>query len=180
MTEMIDAIDSKIINLLQKDGRIPSTKIARGLGISEATVRNRIQRLIQEGIIQIVAVGNPFKLGFGIVGTIKINIDIKKVDNVMNELMKIDELWYLALATGGTDIDTEFNAKSLDDLHGLIFERINKIDGVIRTETSLIMRYVKRRYDWGTAIDEERRAEMSSQRTTKTRIASDGKHGRRH
>ena len=110
MTEMIDAIDSKIINLLQKDGRIPSTKIARGLGISEATVRNRIQRLIQEGIIQVVAVGNPFKLGFGIVGTIKINIDdpesIKTLDFVAvgfnnNEIIDIGTIADPALPNMG-------------------------------------------------------------------------------
>jgi hypothetical protein len=56
-------------------------------------------------------------------------------------------------STGGTGIDTEFVVKSLDELNELIFENINKIDGIIKTETSLFLKYIKRQYDWGTAIN---------------------------
>ncbi|MBW2120800.1 MAG: Lrp/AsnC family transcriptional regulator [Deltaproteobacteria bacterium] len=149
----LDKIDSKIIGLLQKNGRLPTTQIAKELGISETTVRKRLDRLIEEEFIQVVAVGNPFKLGFGIVGTIKISIDIKEVENVIRELQKLHEVWYIAVTTGATDIDIEFNTRSLEDLHDLVYEKINKIDGIIRTETMLIIRYAKRRYDWGTALD---------------------------
>ena len=148
----LDAIDSEIIRLLQKDGRATNIHIAKTIGISEATVRNRLHRLIDERIIQIVAVCDPFRIGFGIVGNIKINIDAKKVNTILYELTKLPDVWYIALTTGGSDIDIDFNVQSLDDLRGLVYDKVNKIDGIIRTETSVIMDFVKRKYDWGTAF----------------------------
>ncbi len=149
----LDRIDCQMIELLQKDGRISNIDIAKKIGMSEATVRTRLNRLIDEEYIQIVAVSNPMKLGFKIVGSIRIHVDIKKMNSIIVELKKLKPLWFIVQTTGGTGIDTEFVAKSLDELNSLIFEKINKIDGVIRTETSLMLKYIKRQYDWGTAIN---------------------------
>ena len=148
----LDSVDCQMIELLQKDGRISNTEIAKRIGISEATVRTRLNRLIDEEFIQIVAVSNPIKLGFDIVGNIRIHVDIKKMDSIIKELKKLKPLWFIVQTTGGTGIDTEFVVKSLDELNELIFERINKIDGIIKTETSLFLKYIKRQYDWGSAI----------------------------
>ena len=148
----LDPVDCQMIQLLQKDGRIPNTEIAKNMGISEATVRTRLNRLIDEKYIQIVAVSDPIKLGFDIVGNIRIHVEIKKMDKIIKELSKLKPLWFIVQTTGGTGIDTEFVVKSLDELNELIFENINKIDGIIKTETSLFLKYIKRRYDWGTAI----------------------------
>ncbi len=152
-TEKIDKIDCKIINLLQKNGRLPNTTIAKKLGISESTVRTRLNRLIKEEFIQIVAVSNPIKLGFQIIGNIRMHVDIKKTENVIRELSKLDPIWFIVQTTGGTDIYAEFIVKSLDELNSLGFDKINKIDGIIRTDTSLILKFIKRKYDWGTAFD---------------------------
>jgi len=149
----IDAVDCRMIELLQKDGRISHTEIAKSIGISEATVRTRLQRLIQEEYIQIVAVSNPLKLGYEVVGTIRIHVDIKKMDRIIRELKTIKALWHIVQTTGGTGIDTEFVLKSLDELNRLIFDQINRIDGVLRTETTLFLNYIKREYDWGTALE---------------------------
>ncbi len=148
----LDRIDCLMIELLQKDGRISNIDIAKKISMSEATVRTRLNRLIEEEYIQIVAVSNPMKLGFKIVGSIRVHVDIKKMDSIIVELKKLKPLWFIVQTTGGTGIDAEFVARSLDDLNCLIFEKINKIDGVIRTETSLMLKYIKRQYDWGTAI----------------------------
>jgi len=153
MKGKIDQTDCKIIELLQKDGRMPNTMIAKKLGISEATVRSRLNRLTKEEYIQIVAVSNPLKLGFEVVGMLKIDVDIKKIDTVSKELSKIDQIWYIVHATGSAYIYAEFNAKSIDDLNDVIANRINKIDGLLKTETSLVLKFVKRRYDWKTAIE---------------------------
>jgi len=153
MRANIDKTDCKIIEWLQKDGRMPNTLIAKKLGISEATVRTRLNRLIKEEYIQIVAVSNPLKLGFEIVGSIKIKADLKKLDSVSEELSRIHQMWYIAHVTGAHDIEAEFNAKSVDDLNDFLFKKVQKIDGVIATETSLNVKFVKRRYDWKTAID---------------------------
>ena len=147
----IDHIDYNIISLLQKDGRLPNSTIARELGISEATVRSRLKRLLNEGFIQIVAVSNPIKLGFEITGIIGISVDSKKLDIVTQELNKLAPVWYVVKTTGNVDIYTEFVLQSIDELNDLIYNKINKIDGVIRTETSIILEFLKRRYDWGTA-----------------------------
>ncbi len=149
----LDRIDCEMIRLLQKDGRIANTDIAKQIGISEATVRTRLNRLIQEEYIQIVAVSNPIKLGFDIVGTIRIHAEVKKLDHIIKELKKLKPLWFIVHTTGGTGIDAEFIVKSLDELNSLIFEKLYKIDGIIKTDTSLITKYIKRQYDWGTAID---------------------------
>jgi len=147
-----DSVDCQMIELLQKDGRISNTDIAKKIGISEATVRTRLNRLIEEEYIQIVAVSNPIKLGFKIVGILRIQVDIDKIESVTKELSKFQSIWFVVHTTGGSDIYTEFVAKSLDELNDLIFNKIYKIKGVVRTETSLILKYIKRRYDWGTAI----------------------------
>ena len=149
----LDPVDCQMIQLLQKDGRISNTEIAKNIGISEATVRTRLNRLIEEEYIQMVAVSNPIKLGFDIVGNIRIHVEIKKMDKIIRELKKFKPLWFIVQTTGGTGIDTEFVVKSLDELNDLIFEKINKIDGILKTETSLFLKYIKRQYDWGTAID---------------------------
>ena len=150
--KMLDQIDCRMIELLQKDGRIPNTDIAKEIGISEATARSRLNRLIEEGYIQIVAVSNPIKLGFKIVGILRIKVDITKIEKVTKELSKIKSIWFIVHATGDSDIYTEFVARSLDELNDIIFNKVYKIDGIVRTETSLILKYIKRRYDWGTAI----------------------------
>lgn len=149
----IDRIDCEMIQLLQKDGRLSNTEIAKKIGISEATVRTRLNRLIEEEYIQIVAVSNPIKLGFEIVGIIRVYADVKKMEHIIKELKKLKALWSIVHTTGGTGMDAEFVVKSLDELNELIFEKIYKIDGILRTETSLITKYIKRDYDWGTALD---------------------------
>lgn len=149
----IDKIDCKMIELLQKDGRISNTDIAKKIGISEGTVRTRLNRLIKEQYIQIVAVSNPMKLGFNIVGGIRIHVDTKKMDHVISELKKLKELWFMVHTTDGTCIDSEFIVKSLEDLNVLLLEKINHIDGITRLETSIFMKYIRRSYDWGTALE---------------------------
>ncbi len=150
----LDRVDREMIRLLQKDGRIPNTEIAKIIGISEATVRSRLNRLTSENIIQIVAVSNPLKIGFEIVGIIRIHAEIKKIDHITRELEALPEVWFIVHATGGSDIYTEFVTRSMDDLNDLLYRKINGIDGVIRTDTSLILNYIKRRYDWGTGMDD--------------------------
>lgn len=148
----LDKIDRDIICLLQKNGRLSNTKIAKKLGISESTVRIRLKRIIEEEYIQLVAVSNPIKLGFKIIGIIRYHIEIGKTESITNELKKLKPIWFIVHTTGATDIYTEFVVRSLEELDDLIYNKINKIDGVIRTETSLILKFIKRKYDWGTAM----------------------------
>ena len=135
-------IDYRIIRLLQKNGRIPNTEIAKKLGISEATVRNRMQTLIREERIQVLAVVNPYKLKSGILGNLRVRADKKQIEKVGNELSKLDELWYIAQLVGSADFDAEYYVSSQQEF-GRLVDKINKIKGIISTETSLLVRFIK-------------------------------------
>ena len=141
-------IDVKIIKALQEDGRMANTIIARNLGVSEATVRNHIAKLIDDQIIQIVAVANPFKIGLGITALIDIQADIAKIDSVAEKLKSIEEIWYIALATGASNFDVEVYLPSIEMLDDLLQNKIWKIDGVLHTTTSIVLSYIKRDYRW--------------------------------
>lgn len=149
----IDTTDSAMIKLLQQDGRISNTEIAKQLGISESTVRARLKRLIEDDIVQIVAVSNPFKLGFEFTGNIYIHVEMKKIEAIVTELKKLKELWYIILTTGESNINAEFIVKNRDELNDLLYNKISRIDGVLRVETSVIMKFEKRNYNYGTPID---------------------------
>lgn len=151
----LDKLDCQIVNLLQQDGRLSNTSIAKQLGIAEATVRTRLKRLINEHYIKIVAVGSPHRLGFSITGNIKIRVDIKQKDHVLAELIKLKEAVHINLMTGSTDVHVDFIVKSLDELNGLVYNKISSLDGIITTETSLIMEQIKENFAWGTAFDED-------------------------
>ena len=102
-----------------------------------------------------MAVGNPFMLGFQIAGKIDMRIDIRHADEIMEKLKDIKKLHYVAQTTGASDVTADFNVRSREELHQLLFEELGKIDGIRSTETSLMIQYVKDEYDWGTAYDLE-------------------------
>ena len=143
----IDDIDAEIVKLLKQNGRMPNTEIANRMQLSETAIRKRLKRLLDDRIIQIVAVVNQRKLGYEIEGNIKIKTDIKKTKHVKQELMTLDRLWYIARLAGSSDFDVEFNARSQEALCQLI-ESINQIDGVLKTDVSIRLQLVKNRYDW--------------------------------
>ena len=151
--DKFDSLDCRMIGLLQQDGRMSNTAMAQALGISEYTVRTRLKRILESGIIRIVAVANPIDLGFEISGNLKIRIDLKKTAQVIDKLQKIDELVWIALTTGGTDIDVDFAVRYIKELQELIFNKISKIDGILSTETSLMVDLIKEKNDYGTAWD---------------------------
>ena len=149
----LDRVDCQLVQLLQRDGRMPNNAIAQELNISEFTVRKRLKRLLDSGTIRIVAVADPIDLGFEIAGNLKIRIDLKKTEQILEQLKQINSLVWVALTTGGTDVDADFVTRSLKEFQELIFEKISRIDGVLSTETSLMVKLVKDASDWGTAWD---------------------------
>jgi Lrp/AsnC family transcriptional regulator for asnA, asnC and gidA len=106
--------------------------------------------LIENNILKIVAVSDPFTLGFSVVGNIKINVDIELAEHVGRELSKLKEIWYVGQMTGVADFDVEFIVQSFQEFHELVLKKIQKINGVIRTETSFVLKHFKHSYDWGT------------------------------
>jgi Lrp/AsnC family transcriptional regulator for asnA, asnC and gidA len=147
MNTTIDQIDSQIVRLLQQNGRLPNTEIAKSVGISESTVRNRLNRLISKGFVSITAIGNPAQLGFDVIGNFAIAIDHKKTDNIITELNKIKDLWYITHTAGAFDFFVEFSVRSLEDLDRLLSE-IHRIDGITQIKTSLLRKSIRDSYAW--------------------------------
>jgi Lrp/AsnC family transcriptional regulator for asnA, asnC and gidA len=107
MKEQLDKIDLQIIRLLQIDGRMASSEIAKTTGVPEATIRYRLKRIIERKYIQIVAAANPIKLGFGIAACISIDAEPKQVNHVIGELQKIERIAYIAQMTSFPNVAIE-------------------------------------------------------------------------
>jgi Lrp/AsnC family transcriptional regulator for asnA, asnC and gidA len=142
MVKKIDAMDSKIISVLEQNGRVTNTELAKMLKTSETTIRKRIKRLIDNELIKIVAIRNQPKLGYDLNGNIRITADTKKLQSIGSSLGKMDRIWYVAQLAGYDEFDVEFNVASQHDLLALL-EEINKIDGVISTRPSIRLKLIK-------------------------------------
>ena len=145
----IDTIDELIIAELQQDGRRPYTQLAKRVGLSEAAIRPRVQRLLDTGVMQIVAVTDPMRLGFhrsAMVG-IKVDGDIRKV---AEKLSTFDEVVYVVLTAGTVDLLAEVVVSDDEALLELLNDRIRRIPGVQTTETSIYLNLYKQTYQWGT------------------------------
>lgn len=140
--QKIDDLDLDIINLLERDGRFHNTELAKRLNSSEATIRKRIKRLIDEGFIKVMAVRNRSKLGYWTDGNIRLKVDTKKTREIIEALRHLNGLWYIAHLTGAADFDLEFSVRAPDELKGLL-EKINDIDGVMQTEVSIRLELIK-------------------------------------
>ncbi|SDP53840.1 Lrp/AsnC family transcriptional regulator [Desulforhopalus singaporensis] len=140
--QKIDDLDLEIINLLEQDGRQPNTELAKKLNSSEATIRKRIKRLIDEGFIRVIAVRNRSMLGYWTDGNIRLTVDTRKTKEIIEELRSLKGLWYIAHLTGAADFDLEFSVRSQSQLKTLL-EEVNAIDGVLRTEVSIRLELIK-------------------------------------
>ena len=145
----IDEIDQRIIEALQLDGRRPFTKLAADLGISEASVRQRVNNLINTQVMQIVAVTNPVKLGYTMAGMIGIRVSGDRLLEVAEEISAFDEVIYLIICAGSFDILAEVVCRDNDHLLKFLTEKLYKVQGVQQTETCTYLRLSK---DTGAAV----------------------------
>jgi len=145
----IDNIDCEIVNLLMKDGRMPASEIARSLGnVSERSVRYRIERLIEEEIIRVSAIPNPFMLGYGVVADVFIEVESSLITEVANLLATCDFIRYVACSIGENDISVQVVAHDADEVYEIATGVIGKIAGVRKTTTSIVPLTLKDIYDW--------------------------------
>ncbi|MFJ5000190.1 Lrp/AsnC family transcriptional regulator [Microbacterium sp. NPDC088619] len=145
----LDDVAKTIIELLQEDGRRSYSDIGREVGLSEAAVRQRVQRLTESGVMQIVAVTDPMQLGFprqAMIG-IRVSGDTRVVAEAIAEIAAID---YVVITVGSFDILAEVVCEDDEDLLALINDSIRPIDGVLSTETFIYAKLQKQLYNWGT------------------------------
>ena len=139
----IDEIDQRIIEVLQLDGRRPFTKLAAELGISEASVRQRVANLINTRVMQIVAITNPVKLGFSHASMIGIQVSGDRLMEVANEISAFEEVIYLIICAGSFDLLAEVVCRDNDHLLSFLTEKLYKVQGVQQTETFMYLRVCK-------------------------------------
>ena len=145
----LDPTDQALVRLLQQDGRRPYTQLAKEVGLSEAAVRQRVQRLLDQGTMQIVAVTDPLQLGLARQAMIMIRVE-GDVRAVADRLEQIDEVDYLVLTAGSVDLIAEVVVTDDESLLELLNDRIRSVEGVVGTETIMYLALRKQTYQWGT------------------------------
>jgi Lrp/AsnC family transcriptional regulator for asnA, asnC and gidA len=144
---VFDQLDRHIIQLLQTDGRATSAEIARQLGASERTVRNRINRLVEEGAILPTVVVNHKRFGYPTAVDIFCEVDISRMAEIGQALAQLPEVNYIAYSTGDQDISIQALLESGDAVYEFV-QRLVSIPGIRRTKTVLVPRIVKNTYEW--------------------------------
>lgn len=148
-TPGLDDVSRAIIEQLQEDGRRPYGAIGKAVGLSEAAVRQRVARLTDSGVMQIVAVTNPLKVGFSRTAMIGVEVD-GDIEKVASALSEFEETDYVVITAGSFDVLCEVVCDNDDSLLELINRRIRALPGVRRTETFMYLTFAKHVYSYGT------------------------------
>jgi Lrp/AsnC family transcriptional regulator for asnA, asnC and gidA len=145
----MDDVSKQLVEELQRDGRRSYAALAKTVGLSEAAVRQRVQRLIDSGVMQVVAVTDPLQVGFSRQAMVGIRADGDLVE-VADALAKIDEVDYVVITAGSFDILLELVCEDDDHLLRVLSERVRVLPGVRDTETFVYLKLAKQTYAWGT------------------------------
>jgi Lrp/AsnC family transcriptional regulator for asnA, asnC and gidA len=144
----LDEVSKAIIEQLQQDGRRSYAAIGKVVGLSEAAVRQRVQRLVDAGVMQVVAVTNPLELGFGRQAMIGLRVE-GELEPVADVLADMDEVDYVVITAGSFDILAELVVEDDDELLDVLSKRIRSIPGVVSTESFMYLSLRKQTYSWG-------------------------------
>jgi len=145
----LDAISKAIIEQLQADGRRAYATIGKAVGLSEAAVRQRVQRLVETGVVQIVAVTDPMQMGFSRQAMIGIKCE-GNLEQLADTLADLPEVDYVVITAGGFDLLVEVVCEDDAHLLGILNDKIRALAGVHGTETFVYLKLRKQLYNWGT------------------------------
>jgi Lrp/AsnC family transcriptional regulator for asnA, asnC and gidA len=145
----IDKIDVKIVNILLEDGRMSASQIARELGeISERAVRYRIEKMIDEGVIQISAVVRPQAFGLTTIADVWLEVESGLILEVARKMAEYDNVSYVACGIGETDVSIQVVARDTSEIYHFVTEVVRKTPGVRKTTTSIVPVILKDVYQW--------------------------------
>lgn len=142
----MDNTDIEIIHHLQIDGRMPFTDIAKALGISEGTVRNRVARLIEEQALQIVGMVDPKRMGYEAPAVVGISVQPPLLQSVAETVSAFPEVSYLIMVSGEFDLFVEVLCKDRDHLASFLNEKLLRVPGIARTQTFMTLKTYKMAY----------------------------------
>lgn len=144
----LDEIDSRIVEAFRANGRLSNAEVARALGVSEGTVRRRVDRLVERQVLKFAALTDPRTLGLHVEALIGLNVEPGRLDAVGRELAKMREIRFLGIAMGALDVLIVARFPSLDAWLAFRSQHLARIAGIQRIETFQIIRVLKRTYDW--------------------------------
>ncbi|WP_201716382.1 Lrp/AsnC family transcriptional regulator [Rossellomorea arthrocnemi] len=148
-SQELDNLDLQLMKLLQKDGRLSYTELSDMLDTTVGTVRNRVQRMMDQDILKIVGVVNPFITGMPSVAMFGVKVTINRLQEVIDQLVEIPEVRFVAASTGRYDLFVEVITSTNTELYRIIKEEFSKIEGIESTESSMFLEIHKQSYDWG-------------------------------
>ena len=148
MARSVNDTDRAIIRLLQRNARMSYAEVSRATGIPESTVRRRMDRLQQRGVIEFAMVAEPSKLGYELRAMIGLRVDLHRLQEIADQLRAMNEVTFAAFLTGNFDIMIHVVVESQEDLVGLLTEKLSSIDGVRTTETFVMPWIIKPTTSW--------------------------------
>ena len=144
-----DRIDIKIVNLLLEDGRMSASEMSRRMGdISERSIRYRVDRMIDDGVIQISAVVSPEALGFTIKADVWLEVESDLIFEVAKKMAAFENVTYVACGIGQNDISIQVVARDTSEIYYFVTEVVRKVTGVRKTTTSIVPIILKDVYQW--------------------------------
>jgi Lrp/AsnC family transcriptional regulator for asnA, asnC and gidA len=144
-----DKTDIKIVNLLLEDGRMPASEISRRMGdISERAVRYRIDRMVNEGVVQISAVARPQAFGLTTIADIWLEVESDRILEVAKKMAEFDNVSYVACGIGESDVSIQIVAKDTAEIYQFVTKVVRKVPGVRKTTTSIVPLIIKDVYQW--------------------------------
>jgi Lrp/AsnC family transcriptional regulator for asnA, asnC and gidA len=144
----LDTTDKAIIRALQKDGRTSYADLATHVGLSAPAARQRVQRLKEDGVLQVVAVTDPLALGLPVMALVGVAVD-GNVREVADHVGEIDEVIYVVVTSGAFDLFVEVVCRDMDELFAVVNDRIKSIVGVRTTESFVYFDIHTHRFTWG-------------------------------
>jgi Lrp/AsnC family transcriptional regulator for asnA, asnC and gidA len=160
-----DKIDVKIVNLLLEDGRMPASEVARRLGdISERAVRYRIDRMVNDGVIQISAVARPQAFGLTTIADVWLEVESDHILDVAKRMAEFDNVSYVACGIGESDVSIQIVARDTAEIYQFVTEVVRKIPGVRKTTSSIVPLIIKDVYQW--RVPERIFRELSGEETS--------------
>ncbi len=145
-TEDLDEVDRYLVDALRKDGREPFAQIAERLGVSPGMIRQRYNRLVEQGLLKVVAITDPIQRGIKTMAMIGIRTDGSRMLEIADEISHLEEVVYLVVASGRFDILAEVFCRDHEDLLHFMTEKLYGIKGVRETETFMHLKIVKEIY----------------------------------
>jgi Lrp/AsnC family transcriptional regulator for asnA, asnC and gidA len=148
MPSPLDRLDVHLIDQLMRDGRMPAAALARALGVSERTVRYRLQRLLDQGLIRVVAMPIPSRLGYTVVADVFIQVEPGGIQPVAQQLAACECVTYVGCSMGESDVSVQVIGRDNQEVYAFVTDVIGRLPAVRKTTTVIVPMILKDVYQW--------------------------------